>query len=980
MLTLLCKRIGETACTAGMCATMLALLGACGGAGSQSEQDVDNLQSPTELPGGLIALTGSELDSPGAETPDGNGSPDNNPVVTGEPPAAVETPVDRALRTGSALNVENTNDLLRASLESIETGRTLHQDTLVELFNLQADGSPKIDGTSLTGISWDPTHDASTLISTFGENSTVLYTNAATQSDKNAYQKSIAVIGENPSRYMVLGSNPMRNYRRNSASLNTEMHRFLQNSIQWLTNRPDLSTNPFNVVIAQMHNGFYFPDEPAVREWLAEFFPEIVSFNPAGQCDDQSLAVCLDSNTDLLVISQDMNEATQATDIAATVAAAMDNRIPVLYMHLDGNLNELGASLLKQFKTGYESDNYWTRLRLTDFDITAYANTLPAEVESVRTTLGHLLANDYSFDWSTCAGENCNAVPDLESEMQSGANYVRTVLTGLDLAKINVFEQDGYRFQKLLALTGDHLRQSTTYPMDKHTTDDNVFMRAWFADHAVYHFRSINPVQPDMGNFSRSDFTHITPVNKSVTITSKRNFRSSGVYALPGQTVTVTRNDTSDLDVGLFINTQRPGSTHQWSSNGYSRPKYLKSPEFKISSGETLSFTSPYGGPVQIAFSANDLPVALDFENIGLHPYWSGPEHDESFADQLGKNEYDWAELVTPGFEVHSTANKMRESLADEKWGTAAALAAGTMRYLHNFPHVLAGFQGPGIDIVDEIHDFANAKGFTVDLLDLVKHMNADQATCGYGCSGNPYDAYWAFSPVGHGDVHELGHGLEKKRLRFNGWETHTMTNPYSYYTKSWYYKTTTGDPQCQSLPFEEAFTILQESVEQTNPEEWVKVNLWDTMGWSEGAAMFIQMMMSAQDQGALFDGWHLLARLHIIEREFNRAVRLDDAGWMAKRDALGFGQFSRAEADALDQNDWLLIALATASGLDHTDYLSMWALPYSAPAKAQVSAMNLPLVPRRYYISSATGYCKGEGFNGDSLPVDGTQTWPLND
>jgi len=268
VLTLLCKRIGETACTAGMCATMLALLGACGGAGSQSEQDVDNLQSPTELPGGLIALTGSELDSPGAETPDGNGSPDNNPVVTGEPPAAVETPVDRALRTGSALNVENTNDLLRASLESIETGRTLHQDTLVELFNLQADGSPKIDGTSLTGISWDPTHDASTLISTFGENSTVLYTNAATQSDKNAYQKSIAVIGENPSRYMVLGSNPMRNYRRNSASLNTEMHRFLQNSIQWLTNRPDLSTNPFNVVTT---DSIFQMNLPFVNGWQSSF-------------------------------------------------------------------------------------------------------------------------------------------------------------------------------------------------------------------------------------------------------------------------------------------------------------------------------------------------------------------------------------------------------------------------------------------------------------------------------------------------------------------------------------------------------------------------------------------------------------------------------------------------------------------------------------------------------------------------------------
>ncbi len=36
---------------------------------------------------------------------------------------------------------------------------------------------------------------------------------------------------------------------------------------------------------------------------------------------------------------------------------------------------------------------------------------------------------------------------------------------------------------------------------------------------------------------------------------------------------------------------------------------------------------------------------------------------------------------------------------------------------------------------------------------------------------GNPYDAYWSFSPLGHGDLHELGHGLEKGRFRFSGWE-----------------------------------------------------------------------------------------------------------------------------------------------------------------------------------------------------------------
>jgi hypothetical protein len=53
--------------------------------------------------------------------------------------------------------------------------------------------------------------------------------------------------------------------------------------------------------------------------------------------------------------------------------------------------------------------------------------------------------------------------------------------------------------------------------------------------------------------------------------------------------------------------------------------------------------------------------------------------------------------------------------------------------------------------------------------------MNADQATCGYGCSGNPYDAYWAFDPVGHGDVHEVGHNIENRMLGFEEWDYHSI-------------------------------------------------------------------------------------------------------------------------------------------------------------------------------------------------------------
>ena len=126
--------------------------------------------------------------------------------------------------------------------------------------------------------------------------------------------------------------------------------------------------------------------------------------------------------------------------------------------------------------------------------------------------------------------------------------------------------------------------------------------------------------------------------------------------------------------------------------------------------------TSPYGGPIQIDFGTNDQSVSFTFEQVGEHPFWDDTSDNAAFTAKLAAGEYDWAEFVTPAFEIHSTLEKMRESATDTRWGsTLEGFAAATMRYIHNFPHVLAGFQGPSIDVVPEIHDFATANGFTIE-------------------------------------------------------------------------------------------------------------------------------------------------------------------------------------------------------------------------------------------------------------------------
>ncbi len=934
---------------------------------------------------GNITVKG-ELDLPSyaleIQASDGVNSASTNITINVTPLNAIE----KVLASGDVINTPVTEEeLIQATLDEIDASKILIQKAKAKIFNLNANGTAKSDGTSLTNITWNPTHDASLFRSTLGVNTPLLHTNAVYVDGYTVYKKEISIIGEKgKGRYMMMGGNPLR------VEGNDQMNQMMENGFAWLSGRDDLKTTPFKAVIAHLDESHWFRDESKTRAWLDSHYAGQVSYNTANACDGTALASCLADAPDVLIISQVSTQDNDVNAIASIVDQALKEGVSVLYIHHDGNYKALGKALFTTvFDIDYHWDNYWFRLRVDGFDPTTSFQA--EELVAVKTLFTHLKNEDYAFDWTQCInskGEksssygNCSNVTTLNSDFEKGANSVKRLLDSLDYNKKAIFESQHYRLQKLLLLTADKMRQSVTYPMDKVTTDDNDFMRSFYADHAVYNFRKINPVQPDMGNFSRSDFSHITPITKIVNLTSKKHFRSAGVYALPGQTVNITRNDNSDLTVKVFINTLRSGATHQYekqtkSNQGYNRPKYLQTPRFEIKSGETIELTSPYGGPLQLEFSTNDLPVEIKFENVGEHAYWASSADNDSFAQKLDANEYEWAEVATAGFEVHSKLDKMIQSVANEKWGgTAEGLANAVNKYTSNYPHVLAGFKGEGVDVVPEIHDWANQKGLTIETIDTMKHMNADQATCGYGCSGNPYDAYWAFDPIGHGDIHELGHSLQK--MRFEGFPNHAATNTFSFYTKS-KYTANTGDTgnSCGGLPFKTIYQTIQSSVGNADVEAYLKTNLWDTAGLGEQYLLKIQAMMHAQKMGKVENGWHVLARVHVLEREMRRAKQ----DWDAKKASVGFDQYSLDEINAIRNNDWLIVAYSYAAGLDYINYFDMMGIPYSQKARDQITSFGFEVVPDALFESEDTAYCSSENLmNQPLINVDGTTVWSTNE
>ncbi len=881
--------------------------------------------------------------------------------------------LEQALRTGDAIAITDVTMIEDALSANFETATSQYNAARQKLFGLSASGAITAD--SLSNINWDPTHDAALLKASFGFNTPVLISNDVTKEGHQNESATLAIIGETPgSRYLVMGSNPLRGVKRGH-DVSADMESFMKNSLSWLTSRDDLTDKAFNVVIAQTALNHYFPDQTANREWLTANYGDSIAYNDALSCNGDALPDCITADTDLLIISNHLEAGQDAKQIANDVKAAMEQGTPVLYMHVDGANTALSKALLPEFNVAFDYDNYWHRQRVTAIDPGAQYGKLPTKISEIKGLLDKLTADDFTFTLGECHNHLCPDTSSYGREFLTPAVSLRSRFSWLDARKLRIFDSPNYRYEKLLVLLADMYRRDVVYPMDKSATPRAQFLKSLLADHIVYNGRDIAPVQADMGNFSRSDFSHITPTTKTVNLVARPSARSAGVYAIPGQNFTVRRTDTSDVQTYIYINTVRAGATHLFEGYGYKRPKYLESTRIEITPGTSLSLTSVHGGTVQVGFSAKDMDVSFDFENIGLHPYWRTSADDATFTAAMAAKDYDWAELATSAFEVHSTTVKMQKTIDDNKWGSASAVAAGATRYMSNLPHVLAGFKGVGIDVVDEIHDFASDNGIEIYTLDKVKHMNADQASCGYGCSGNPYDAYWAYDPIGHGDIHELGHGLEKGRMLFTGWVGHALTNPYSYYAKSIYGKDTGADLSvldCQSLPFENLFTLLQQSRNEADPFAHMQAN--KTFSWDESVAMTVQMMMASQDEGILENGWHLLARLHVIERAYSTAYN-NDADWLAARAGLGFDGYSRNEARAMSKDDFMLIALSHATGRDMRAFLTTYGIGFSDMARDHVAAKNLTSMPVQFFMADKNNYCLG--LDKPALPIDGAQVWP---
>ncbi len=786
-----------------------------------------------------------------------------------------------------------------------------------------------------------------------------------------------AAADANGQRYAAFGSNPIKLFQSGS---NLDYQPHFKNLLAWLLKlTPNDAAQKAKVALTMLDNS----SETNSRNWIETNYPnwDIVL------CKDESvLASCLDGS-DLVITGS--SDGYNAETVVAALNQAKNAGAALLYQHVHSwNTSELTNPVLSVmgFSMNSYGGNYWSKDAASWQNVTEMSSN-DQSLAPIETMLNHFKAEDYSFDWSACTSyvgsTSCNDVVGLDSEFEDGAGQVRSILGVMTNQALPLFEESGYRIMKQLVLLGDLYRKDIHYVMDKETTNTTEFLKAYYADHAVYYLRDINPVQLDLGNFSDQIPEEHTTVSKTLEITpnEKGGWTAIGLYALPGRTVTIRRTDNDSSDAYIFINTQRTGSSRVYNKNHYNRPKYLRSQSVLIRAGETISLTSPYGGTIQLDPRGEET-LTLQIDNAAEHAFMNDMAQTDKYIADLGATQLSWTQISTPFVQIHALVDHMRTGISNAPYnGDMKKYLDDIWTFLIQDSYNLAGFVGDGLSHHNAITDMCQSLQWDCNNASIhgaprVQHINVDKhANCGSACSGNPYDQSGPIRPKGWGESHEIGHNLQRSRLKIYGGRSSEVTNQifplHKYITWNEAYPDLTLS---KNMKYKETFEAIQQGIADNDLYNSAYNSIWANDGYAqqnyERMTFLMQIMHKGSELASLNDGWQLFTMMYLHDRQFGA---ISTGNWEAEKSKIGFGNY--VTKPSIDGNDFMLISLSFLTQQDQRIFFDLWGITYSDEASTQVAAYGYAETEQVFYLPEEQNYAKPVQHK---IALDGVTAWPL--
>ncbi|WP_394246995.1 ImpA family metalloprotease [Vibrio profundi] len=719
---------------------------------------------------------------------DGDGIPDEEDL---EPLVPAPEDISARIDTGNA-DLVTESELYEVLRADIELSKQSAKNVRRKIFGL--DGKLPL----ITNLSWKIPSDGVSLQNLEPtENTAILTSNYAVRSS-GTMNVDLAVVN-NEGRYAAFGHNPF------DLEINDDgMEQLLKNVIAHLTHTVDITNTELNIVTSNLPQRQYYPFDNELYAWFEAHLPK-AKLTPKNYCDGLNLSNCLNTNNDLLIVGQDETGELSESVVASTVQQALDNGIPVIYLHHSANTFYIGDKLLKSLKL-LGISNRSRQEAVIDLDTHLYFDNAPTDIDKISNLIKTVEEQSLSYsDYSSCIKRTttyfkCDT-PEFISKIMGGAESARLVFNNMDSQTLDIFKLKSLRFYKSLALLGDKIRHggndtsAVNFPV--HSTDSVNVSRSLLSDATIYNHRAIAPRFEDLGdtictrdqvqNGSCIEYDIGSVVKHSdtihLTLDSIDQWTATGFYALPGETINISRADENlNARVGVRINAQRNKTTRAiWKEDSYYRPERVASPVMWLKDQELHDITSAIGGPIYVHYESDATlagsEVILSISGAAKHPTLIDT-HDtlaiENFVDEIHSSSLPFFDLIFENAQVHSRKYEFLEG-AELYNGDVHQLIDDYTNGFLNTAYDLAGVKTTKKELKTtlspDVQSFCDNSGWncydeTLHSKLTTQHINYDEyAQCGSACSGNPFDKGGSVEPLSWVEGHELGHNLQTKRL-----------------------------------------------------------------------------------------------------------------------------------------------------------------------------------------------------------------------
>ncbi|WP_018694286.1 ImpA family metalloprotease [Algicola sagamiensis] len=889
-------------------------------------------------------------------------------------------------------------ELISYSLKTLEQSESQRKDIVQQLWKEIA--SP---------LSWHPGKFSVTLTSYKPGRTFQILRSTQDESGTPSSEGLIYVGKQNEHRYAAMAGNMF------AVDPSEETSKLLKNMIQWLTGK--LPSERLQIVTSHIYSrsdSHYAPYNEKIREWFKTSYAVDHVVNEANTCDQEQLKACIENVKPDLIILSNKDRSNQGYErLRSGVEMAISQQIPLIMSNYEHGETSISRPIYRYMglvgKNNYEKRHHTSGLAQNDL-------TALQEFGAVQQLLKNLEQQKFDMDALHECDKNYIHCEDKEfqSAFREGAQWYRTTAQTYDESGLSVFhsENDNPVFAAGLLLA-DKYRSEIDYPIQQGASAD--WQKAMFADWAVSYARRKNIAQPDLGTFvlDKSDvvkgknahykYPDTTEETKQFTIPYSGQWTTTGWYALPGKEIEIERLDSSPAILKIQLNYHRSNTNRAYQKKIYRFPLELMQRRLVLNQGETINFSTPYGGPIYVYMSGDmdSLSVRLSAKGVAKHPTitdFTDAEQITKFEKLVLDSEIPHVDLRTNGAEQHLRKDKFMKGISGDIPDVKTLLKFIEKDHLKTV-YTLAGFKVQGKNLEESLpadvkeickSAFGENDCFDADLhtRKIIQHANYDQnAHCGSGCSGNPWDASWAIDPTGWGDNHELGHNLQVKRLNVHyveakdrdKWTKYSKRSgensnnifPYFVKWKSHFIRdkqtTIISDGH---MDHKDLFFAFMSDAGQVKDKTGKRVVLtpdckimddggnrftapWKSKKYavhnSFRMAFYIQMALRAHEERLLNgkrldNGFHLFTLLYQHQRIFGKYARSKN-DWELARDGIGFSEFpfdghavyDGSKVKQIPGNDFMLVSLSYLTEMDWRPYFDMFGLRYSSLAANQV-------------------------------------------